>query len=75
MSAPRVTDHAVLRYLERAHGLDVELVRRHLEGLAANAVELGATGVRIERVMLVLRSETVTTVLPGNYHSRGPGDG
>lgn len=30
MTELRVSDHAVLRYLERAHGLDIEAVRRHI---------------------------------------------
>lgn len=50
----RVTDHAVLRYLERCHGLDIEAVRRHLAGLAVNAAELGAVAVRVEAVRLFL---------------------
>lgn len=56
MSKPvRVTDRAVLRYLERAHGLDVRAVRRHLAGRALSAARLGAIGVIIENVKLVLR--------------------
>ncbi|MFB2553359.1 hypothetical protein [Ensifer soli] len=58
-----VTDHAVLRYLERAHGLDVEFFRRHISGLAASGVIHGAVGVQIEGVKLVLRGATVVTVL------------
>jgi len=61
-----VTDHAILRFLERAHGLDVELVRRHLAGKAVNAVRLGAIAVTVENVKLVVREATVVTVLqPG----------
>lgn len=51
----RVTDHAVLRYLERAHGLDVAAVRRHLAGKVLTGARLGAVGVTIENVKLVLR--------------------
>jgi hypothetical protein len=61
-----VTDHAVLRFLERAHGLDVELVRKHLSGMAVNAVRLGAIGVTIDNVKLVIRDASVVTVMrPG----------
>lgn len=69
-----VSDHAVLRYLERVHGLDVALVRDHLRGLATNAAELGAVAVKIEGVHLVLRKTrnapavgafvTLTTAIP-----------
>lgn len=54
-----VSDHAVLRYLERRHGVDVEAVRRHLAGLAVNAAELGAVAVRVEAVRLFLREEGI----------------
>lgn len=55
MSRVNVTDHAVLRYLQRARGVDVEAVRRHVAELATNGARLGATGVTIENVKLVLR--------------------
>jgi hypothetical protein len=67
-----VSDHAVLRYLERRHGLDVEAVREHLAGLTVNAVRLGAAAVTIENVKLVLAetrdapgsTSVVTVILP-----------
>jgi hypothetical protein len=72
-----VTDHAVLRYLERAHGLDVKAIRRHLEGLSVNAVRLGAVAVTIENVKLVLaksrrdaESVAVVTVIEPSWPSR-----
>ena len=52
-----VTDHAVLRYLERQHGLDVEAVRRHVAGLAVNGAVLGAVGVAVDEVRLVLAEQ------------------
>jgi hypothetical protein len=68
----RITDHAVLRYLERAHGLDVEEVRKHLAGRVANGVALGAVSVKIENVKMVLRrsaeGETaLVTVMKGSW--------
>lgn len=54
-----VSDHAVLRYLERRHGLDIEAVRSHLAGLAINAAELGAVAVQAEAVRLFLRDTDV----------------
>ncbi len=39
-----VTDHAVLRYLERGHGIDVEYFRDHLAQLARRGADAGATG-------------------------------
>lgn len=69
-----VSDHAVLRYLERAYGLDIEALRAHIAGRAVNAARLGAIGVRIDKVKLVLRRNgddvTVVTALKGHW----PGD-
>lgn len=63
-----VSDHAVLRYLERAHGLDIDAVRRHLAGLALPAAEVGAIALQVETVKLVFevgaRGTTVVTALP-----------
>ncbi|EAU40183.1 hypothetical protein FP2506_11522 [Fulvimarina pelagi HTCC2506] len=67
----RVSDHAVLRYLEREHGLDVSAVRQHLADTARPAAEIGAIAVQVEKVRLLFqhspRQVTVVTVLP-----RGP---
>lgn len=68
-----ITDHAVLRYLQRRHGVDTEAVRRHLAGLVVNAAELGAVAVQVEGVRIYLRylegdvspvPASVTTVAP-----------
>ncbi|RLQ88895.1 hypothetical protein [Notoacmeibacter ruber] len=67
-----VTDHAVLRYLERAHGLDVEAVRNHLAGLAGNGARLGATAVIVEKVKLVLIQSNGTTLMPTVLRPRWP---
>lgn len=67
---PIVTDHAVLRYLERAHGLDVEFFRGHIAALTSTGVTNGATGVKVEGVNFVLQGETVVTVLEHHWHSR-----
>lgn len=69
-----VTDHAVLRYLERAHGLDVEAVRRHIASRCATAVELRATTVIVERVKFVLAERgtdlAVVTVLKARWPNK-----
>ena len=59
-----ITDHAVLRYLERAHGLDVDAVCRHLAGRLTTGARLGAVGVTIDNVKFVLKrdAETVSAV-------------
>jgi hypothetical protein len=65
MTAPRVTDHAVLRYLERARGFDVEAVRVHIATLCAPAVAAGASTFRAEGVRFEFQGPTVVTVAPG----------
>ncbi|ODN71197.1 hypothetical protein [Methylobrevis pamukkalensis] len=60
---PIVADHAVLRWLERVAGLDVEAVRMHLAGRAMTAVELGAISTTLDGVRLVIEGGTVVTVV------------
>lgn len=68
-----VTDHAVLRYLERARvrdlaawrdrGVDVEAVRAAIATAAARGVTAGASAVRIDGVRLVLRAGMESTAV------------
>lgn len=59
-----VTDHAVLRYLERSQGVDVEAVRLQIRDIVIKGAELGASAVTAEGLRFVLRNNSVTTVLP-----------
>lgn len=64
---PVVTDHAVIRWLERVHGMDIEAVRRAIlaEGrgtwLAAGATAIHANQIG---VTLVAEKGRVITVKP-----------
>ena len=69
MSNVRVTDHAILRYFERAHGLDIEFFRRHLAALASSGVREGASAVIAEGVKLILVEDTVVTVYERDWPS------
>lgn len=72
-----VTDHAVLRYIERAFGVDIARIRAHLAGRAMTAAEFGAVSVSFDKVRVVLENNgaaedgaadiAATTALP-----RGP---
>ncbi|WP_343518136.1 hypothetical protein [Sphingomonas sp.] len=63
---PRVSDHAVIRYLERKHGFDFERVRDELlTPTVITAMNLGAEGVKINGGTLKLRGRTVTTYVDG----------
>jgi len=50
MKRPRthVTDHAVLRYLERVAGMDIEELRRRIGHAVETAVDKDASGVVID---------------------------
>ncbi|MFH1796291.1 MAG: hypothetical protein ABIF45_17515 [Pseudomonadota bacterium] len=70
MPSVHVTDHAILSWLEREHGIDVEAIRDHIAGLAANGARLGAANVHIGKVKLALQGSTVTTTLHGAWPRR-----
>ncbi|MDG3575996.1 hypothetical protein P7F60_06345 [Rhizobium sp. YJ-22] len=59
-----VTDHAVIRYLERAHDFDTGRIRAHIERVVSRGVALGASGVIFEGVKFVLVGDRVVTCVP-----------
>lgn len=61
---PHVSDHAVLRFLERVQGIHVETVRRHIENLCAAAVAAGATSLRADGHAFEFRNGAVVTITP-----------
>ncbi|PAL20201.1 hypothetical protein [Sphingopyxis sp. GW247-27LB] len=69
MTAPRVSDHALLRFLERAGGLAVEQLRAQLEtsldraATAADTIGGGDYLIVADGLAYVIRSGTVTTVM------------
>lgn len=73
MPLPHVTDHAVLRYMERVMGLDVEAVRRRI---ADTCRDIGsATSLKKDGFRYEIRRDrgylSITTVAPvGDYISR-----
>ena len=58
-----VTNHAILRWLERVDGVDIEALRRRLAAAARIGARHGASGVIVGRGRLVLRARVVKTVL------------
>ncbi len=68
-----VTDHAVLRYLERQCGLDVEAVRRHLSvnGIDAAAKFGCSTVILGDGARLRLSGDVAVTCLASKHHNRG----
>lgn len=69
MVKPRVTDHALVRFLERAGGIDVEALRTQLaDGLvrshtAARSISESDYLINVDGLVLVVRGECVTTVI------------
>jgi hypothetical protein len=65
-----VSDHALLRHLERVEGIDIEAMRADLElsfsraHAAADELGLRNYAIRSRGVTYMVRGGTVTTVLP-----------
>ena len=73
MSQLRITDHALLRYLERIEGIDIEGFRSQLEEKVCNAPRMRDTiafasdvdcKLRIDGITYCLRSGVVATCYP-----------
>ena len=71
----RVSDHAVLRYLERAGGFDIERLRREIGHRVEAAVAAGASGIQIGGVNFRIKEDehgpVVTTVIHDDWLIRG----
>ena len=69
MTTPvKVSEHAVLRYIERVHDIPVEKIKDHIAMLCEKGASLGAACVKAESVRFVLgRDNTVITVIPEEY--------
>lgn len=69
MTGPRISDHVLLRLLERSGGLDLEALREGLQAELARAYEAArAMGdadflIRKDGLSFVVRGEVVVTVL------------
>lgn len=59
-----VTDHALLRWLERAQGVDIEFFRACVASEAQPLVDAGACGGHVGDQWFVLDGNKLITVLP-----------
>ncbi|MFB9148735.1 hypothetical protein [Roseovarius ramblicola] len=59
-----VTDHALIRYLERVEGVDIEAIRREIGRVADRGIEAGANAVISGGFIFVISGPTVITVRP-----------
>lgn len=61
-----VSDHAVLRFLQRVCGVDVDRVRRHIYDETRLAVHEEAIGCKVDGIVYRLKGRYVTTVTVGD---------
>lgn len=57
-----VTDHAVIRYLERVKGVDIDVVRAEISELVETARDLGASGAVVAGWSYKIKDGNVVTV-------------
>lgn len=62
---PIVSDHAVLRWLERRYGLNVEAERQKIELITKAGRAAGAKVIKSDGVKFCIREGHVVTVLEG----------
>jgi hypothetical protein len=63
-SSPTVSDHALVRYLERVHGLNFEPIRKRiLTDQVLSAIDGGAHHVLTGTFIVALNGKTVVTIL------------
>jgi hypothetical protein len=70
MTRKTITDHAVLRYLERVAGLNTESVRAAIEERTRVAVAAGASSITVDGFRYRIVEGRVVTVIPARGRSR-----
>ncbi len=72
----RVTDHALIRFLERAGGFELEKLRKEIAQKVYKSAPEGATGIKIDGVNFVIVSDgderVVTTVMEAGWANHQP---
>lgn len=66
-----VSDHAVVRYLQRHRNLDIDAVKDEIRALAKNGHKIGANGlIRSGDIVLASNRDTstITTIMGGTTH-------
>lgn len=62
---PVVTDHAIIRYLERVEGIDIQGIRNEiLSDITKQAIKAGALEVVTSKYRVGIKGNAVTTILP-----------
>ena len=63
-----VTDHAVLRYLERVKKVDLEAIRAEVRAIVALAPEVGSVSVTKNGMTYIVRNRVVVSAIQGKHH-------
>lgn len=69
---PQITDHALIRYLERVIGIDVDAHRREIEQRVTVAVERGACALVREGFRYRIKDCNVTTIVAVSHDPQFP---
>lgn len=68
---PRMSDHALLRYIERIMEIDVEALRLEvMTDSVKSALKMGASGVTVNGVKMVAKDGVIVTVLSENMRPK-----
>jgi hypothetical protein len=68
---PRLSDHAVLRFIERALGLDVDAIRKRImTDVVKDAIASGATTITVEGIRFKVVDGTIVTTLEKQVKKR-----
>ena len=67
-----VSDHALIRYLERAMGLNIDSARWAIEHAVREAVASGASSVRSGGLTYMLQGNRVVTIIDAPRSNRAP---
>lgn len=69
MAGPQISDHALLRFVERSGGMDIDALRTALAQslarahAAARSITRSDYLIRVDGMLFVVRGEVVTTVI------------
>lgn len=60
----RISDHGIVRYLERVEGLDLDIIRAEILAIAGPAAAAGAKILRKVGNTYIIENGAIVTVLP-----------
>lgn len=66
-----VSDHAVIRWLERAHGVDIDFFRTAIGARCGPAIQAGASALILPDGQFTFRGNIVTTFLSAEMRRQG----